>query len=81
MAGSNSQRAAAGIVLFNQNAPWFVGGNKEKGGRVGAYYQAEGVCCPAFIGHKRVELFCLEGIQRGSGRISGGGNCKAGAKD
>ena len=78
---ANLNRGMAGLVPFNQNAPWFVGGNKEKGGRVGASYQAEGVGCPAFIGHKRVELFCLEGIQRGSGRISGGGNCKAGAKD
>ena len=78
---ANLKRGMADHVLFNQNAPWFVGGNKEKGGRVGASYQAEGVGCPAFIGHKRVELFCLEGIQRGSGRISGGGNCKAGAKD
>ena len=78
---ANLKRGTADHVLFNQNAPWFVGGNKEKGGRACALYQAEGVGCPAFIGHKRVELFCLEGIQRGSGRISGGGNCKAGAKD
>ena len=75
---ANLNWGMADHVLFNQNAPWFVGGNKEKGGRVGASYQAEGVGCPAFIGYKRVEL---EGIGRGSGRISGGGNCKAGAKD
>ena len=78
---ANLNWGMADHVLFNPNAPWFVGGNKEKGGRACALYQAEGVGCPAFIGHKRVELFCLEGIQRGSGRISGGGNCKAGAKD